>query len=61
MLNCVRRGAIYVTMYNFGSPRVGNRRFAELYNEVFELSMILAIRNITYYMLFLLFLESIFP
>ncbi|XP_030459400.1 uncharacterized protein LOC115679830 isoform X2 [Syzygium oleosum] len=28
-----KRGAIYVTMYNFGSPRVGNRRFAELYNE----------------------------
>ncbi|KAM7261367.1 hypothetical protein ACFE04_008734 [Oxalis oulophora] len=26
-------GAILVTMYNFGSPRVGNRRFAELYNE----------------------------
>ncbi|KAF8015921.1 hypothetical protein BT93_H1458 [Corymbia citriodora subsp. variegata] len=29
----VKHGAIYVTMYNFGSPRVGNRRFAELYNE----------------------------
>lgn len=28
-----KHGAIYVTMYNFGSPRVGNRRFAELYNE----------------------------
>ncbi|TYJ45097.1 hypothetical protein E1A91_A02G032000v1 [Gossypium mustelinum] len=26
-------GAISVTMYNFGSPRVGNRRFAEVYNE----------------------------
>ncbi|KAH6820917.1 putative triglyceride lipase [Perilla frutescens var. hirtella] len=26
-------GAISVTMYNFGSPRVGNRRFAEIYNE----------------------------
>ncbi|XXG61805.1 hypothetical protein AAC387_Pa05g0323 [Persea americana] len=26
-------GAISVTMYNFGSPRVGNKRFAELYNE----------------------------
>lgn len=26
-------GAISVTMYNFGSPRVGNRKFAELYNE----------------------------
>nr|KJB28235.1 hypothetical protein B456_005G036200 [Gossypium raimondii] len=29
-------GAISVTMYNFGSPRVGNRRFAEVYNEVTE-------------------------
>ncbi|KAK4769300.1 hypothetical protein SAY86_027450 [Trapa natans] len=28
-----KRGVISVTMYNFGSPRVGNRRFAELYNE----------------------------
>ncbi|KAK6914191.1 Fungal lipase-like domain [Dillenia turbinata] len=28
-----KRGAINVTMYNFGSPRVGNRRFAEVYNE----------------------------
>ncbi|GAB2210997.1 hypothetical protein Droror1_Dr00016287 [Drosera rotundifolia] len=28
-----RSGAISVTMYNFGSPRVGNRRFAEVYNE----------------------------
>ncbi|CAK9154717.1 unnamed protein product [Ilex paraguariensis] len=26
-------GAINVTMYNFGSPRVGNRRFADVYNE----------------------------
>lgn len=26
-------GVISVTMYNFGSPRVGNRRFAEVYNE----------------------------
>lgn len=26
-------GAISVTMYNFGSPRVGNRKFAEVYNE----------------------------
>ncbi|KAL2923079.1 putative feruloyl esterase A [Bienertia sinuspersici] len=26
-------GAISVTMYNFGSPRVGNKRFAEIYNE----------------------------
>ncbi|ERM98004.1 hypothetical protein AMTR_s00120p00025450 [Amborella trichopoda] len=25
--------AIRVTMYNFGSPRVGNKRFAEIYNE----------------------------
>ncbi|GAB2295340.1 hypothetical protein Dimus_029512 [Dionaea muscipula] len=28
-----KSGAISVTMYNFGSPRVGNRRFAEVYNE----------------------------
>ncbi|KAL0388290.1 UNVERIFIED_CONTAM: Lipase [Sesamum radiatum] len=28
-----KHGAISVTMYNFGSPRVGNRRFAEVYNE----------------------------
>ncbi|XP_051133208.1 uncharacterized protein LOC127252883 isoform X2 [Andrographis paniculata] len=28
-----KRGAIKVTMYNFGSPRVGNRRFAKIYNE----------------------------
>ncbi|CAN4120592.1 unnamed protein product [Withania somnifera] len=28
-----KRGAISVTMYNFGSPRVGNKRFAEVYNE----------------------------
>ncbi|XP_022722826.1 uncharacterized protein LOC111279985 isoform X2 [Durio zibethinus] len=28
-----KRGVILVTMYNFGSPRVGNRRFAEVYNE----------------------------
>ncbi|CAN6476994.1 unnamed protein product [Victoria cruziana] len=34
MLNVVRRRAISVTMYNFGSPRVGNKRFAEAYNEV---------------------------
>ncbi|XP_077226967.1 putative triglyceride lipase isoform X2 [Tasmannia lanceolata] len=26
-------GAISITMYNFGSPRVGNKRFAEVYNE----------------------------
>ncbi|KAJ4967692.1 hypothetical protein NE237_014393 [Protea cynaroides] len=26
-------GAISVTMYNFGSPRVGNKKFAEIYNE----------------------------
>jgi predicted lipase len=29
----VRRGAITVTMYNFGSPRVGNKQFAEIYNQ----------------------------
>ncbi|KAG8658495.1 hypothetical protein MANES_03G155700v8 [Manihot esculenta] len=28
-----KHGAISVTMYNFGSPRVGNRRFAEVYNQ----------------------------
>ncbi|CAI9117970.1 OLC1v1019464C1 [Oldenlandia corymbosa var. corymbosa] len=28
-----KMGAISVTMYNFGSPRVGNKKFAELYNE----------------------------
>ncbi|TKY53651.1 feruloyl esterase A [Spatholobus suberectus] len=28
-----KRGAISITMYNFGSPRVGNKRFAEVYNE----------------------------
>ncbi|KAJ8512451.1 hypothetical protein OPV22_002885 [Ensete ventricosum] len=28
-----KHGQITVTMYNFGSPRVGNRKFAELYNE----------------------------
>uniref|UniRef100_A0A803MVG9 C2 domain-containing protein n=1 Tax=Chenopodium quinoa TaxID=63459 RepID=A0A803MVG9_CHEQI len=28
-----KNGAITVTMYNFGSPRVGNKRFAEAYNE----------------------------
>ncbi|MCD7469626.1 hypothetical protein HAX54_008768 [Datura stramonium] len=28
-----KRGAICVTMYNFGSPRVGNKKFAEVYNE----------------------------
>lgn len=30
----IRRGLISVTMYNFGSPRVGNKVFAEIYNEV---------------------------
>lgn len=25
-----------MTMYNFGSPRVGNRRFAEVYNQVIK-------------------------
>ncbi|KAH1096254.1 hypothetical protein J1N35_013175 [Gossypium stocksii] len=33
-------GAISVTMYNFGSPRVGNRRFAEVYNEKFDASLV---------------------
>ncbi|GMH18762.1 hypothetical protein Nepgr_020603 [Nepenthes gracilis] len=28
-----KSGAISVTMYNFGSPRVGNKLFAEVYNE----------------------------
>ncbi|CAH2079347.1 unnamed protein product [Thlaspi arvense] len=28
-----KRGAITVTMYNFGSPRVGNKKFAEVYNQ----------------------------
>ncbi|KAG9137502.1 hypothetical protein Leryth_016797 [Lithospermum erythrorhizon] len=28
-----KSGAISVTMYNFGSPRVGNRKFAEVYNK----------------------------
>ncbi|KAM3708414.1 hypothetical protein ACJW31_02G095100 [Castanea mollissima] len=28
-----KHGAISVTMYNFGSPRVGNKKFAENYNE----------------------------
>ncbi|CAH9071993.1 unnamed protein product [Cuscuta europaea] len=28
-----KMGAVYVTMYNFGSPRVGNKPFAEVYNE----------------------------
>ncbi|OVA02259.1 C2 calcium-dependent membrane targeting [Macleaya cordata] len=31
--NMAKHGAISVTMYNFGSPRVGNRRFVEVYNE----------------------------
>uniref|UniRef100_A0A0V0IF89 Putative ovule protein n=1 Tax=Solanum chacoense TaxID=4108 RepID=A0A0V0IF89_SOLCH len=29
-----KHGAIRVTMYNFGSPRVGNKKFSEVYNEV---------------------------
>lgn len=29
----VKRGAISVAMYNFGSPRVGNKKFAEVYNQ----------------------------
>lgn len=36
----IRRGAISVTMYNFGSPRVGNKKFAELYNEVIKIDII---------------------
>ncbi|CAA7022964.1 unnamed protein product [Microthlaspi erraticum] len=28
-----KRGAITVTMYNFGSPRVGNKKFSEVYNQ----------------------------
>ncbi|CAF1856903.1 unnamed protein product [Brassica napus] len=28
-----KRGAITVTMYNFGSPRVGNKKFADVYNQ----------------------------
>ncbi|XP_074320734.1 uncharacterized protein LOC141657401 isoform X2 [Silene latifolia] len=28
-----KSGVISVTMYNFGSPRVGNKRFAEVYNQ----------------------------
>jgi hypothetical protein len=32
--NFYRNGAIFVTMYNFGSPRVGNRKFADVYNVV---------------------------
>ncbi|KAJ0967439.1 hypothetical protein J5N97_024356 [Dioscorea zingiberensis] len=28
-----RSGLISITMYNFGSPRVGNKRFAKVYNE----------------------------
>ncbi|KAL3329197.1 hypothetical protein AABB24_036344, partial [Solanum stoloniferum] len=28
-----KHGAIRVTMYNFGSPRVGNKKFSEVYNE----------------------------
>ncbi|KFK36238.1 hypothetical protein AALP_AA4G096300 [Arabis alpina] len=28
-----KHGAITVTMYNFGSPRVGNKKFADVYNQ----------------------------
>ncbi|KAK9931323.1 hypothetical protein M0R45_018601 [Rubus argutus] len=28
-----KHGVITITMYNFGSPRVGNKRFADIYNE----------------------------
>lgn len=31
--NMYRDGHIRVTMYNFGSPRVGNKKFADQYNE----------------------------
>ncbi|XP_027367473.1 uncharacterized protein LOC113873520 isoform X2 [Abrus precatorius] len=29
-----KQGTISISMYNFGSPRVGNKRFAEVYNEI---------------------------
>ncbi|XP_059445629.1 uncharacterized protein LOC132177365 isoform X1 [Corylus avellana] len=38
-IGCMR-GAIFVTMYNFGSPRVGNKKFAELYNEYLHLQKV---------------------
>lgn len=28
-----KKGHIQITMYNFGSPRVGNKRFADMYNQ----------------------------
>lgn len=30
-------------MYNFGSPRVGNKRFADIYNEV-KVSIVVALQ-----------------
>jgi predicted lipase len=30
-------GQTQITMYNFGSPRVGNKQFADMYNEVGEI------------------------
>lgn len=32
-------------MYNFGSPRVGNKRFADVYNEVKDNTYNIDIRN----------------
>ncbi|XP_024398281.1 uncharacterized protein [Physcomitrium patens] len=29
-----KKGHVQITMYNFGSPRVGNKRFADVYNKV---------------------------
>lgn len=40
-----RQGVISVTMYNFGSPRVGNKRFADVYNEVKDNTYNIDIRN----------------
>ncbi|KAG0615812.1 hypothetical protein M758_5G068700 [Ceratodon purpureus] len=31
-----KKGHIRVTMYNFGSPRVGNKRFADMYNQAIK-------------------------
>ncbi|PHT48102.1 hypothetical protein CQW23_12310 [Capsicum baccatum] len=33
-IDLARSGSIRVTMYNLGSPRVGNKKFAEVYNEL---------------------------
>jgi predicted lipase len=35
-----RKGHIQVTMYNFGSPRVGTKRFADMYNQVSMLAIV---------------------